>query len=1358
MEGEHIRPTSVKLSATVNDNPIESIIPTSSSVRSVRFSNVPTPLASDLLDSVRLGEELRATGEPVLLKESQAVVAGQLGAARENVRVLLDTGATGCFINQGFVDSRQIKTQVHDTPRPLTLFDGTPSSAGAIREFVEEDLHVIGQDTQVKFDVTLLSGVDIVLGYSWLKSRRAIIDFGHLSIRVGDEPQGGAESRTSNENPSHAKVDSNLATCGDDSDDTMSMSTSTYTSSDGSDCGDVRMLRGTKYSRKLAHRREAWRQKRRSNEFSSANMIPLGEPSRWNQGNASRESSLEGHIESRLCAIVDHVQPGDEDDSLPSFDEFELTEEEKQEVLNLVPSQYHDYLDVFHPRRGTGSLAPHREYDLKIELKPDHKLKVAPLYELSPSQREALKETIDRERAAGRIRPSNAAYGSPCFFVGKSDGRYRLVVDFRHLNQATIPDAYPLPLINQIYNDLSNAKYYSTLDLVSAYQQCRVAEGYEHLTAFRTMFGMFESLVVRDGLRNAPAVFQHFLNELFADLIAEGLVIVYIDDIIVACSTLEELRRITMLVLERLRGANLFVKASKCEFEKQEVKFLGVLISGAGIKADPGYVQGITDFPAPRTLKESRRFVGMASYYRRFIPNFAKKMRPLNILTRKDVPFKWGEDQEAGFQAVKKAMSEAPVIAHFNPQAETIVQADASLYGWGFVISQIDPVSKLEHPVAIESGSFKNAEINYTVTEKEFLAIVNAFKRKRHLLLQVQSTVLTDHLNLTYWMDPRQLNQRQARWVDFLSGFGYKMVYRPGTKADFPDALSRNPDYSPNGDAEPNLVQALPNFDTSSPVTSSLGHLLHALSSNLEEEDEDEGDLMRMEEMLDGLEADGDLDQVRAVFAQDEAVLLSPECPLPLSSLDGFAKRLGFTDPVFKYNDQGLLFINKKMYIPDHGKLRVSLLKAYHDSPLAGHQGVSKTLELLQRKFCWLGLRRDVETYVRGCASCQRTKPSRQRPQGYLQSLEISDGPWTSISMDFVEELPNSNGFNSILVVVDRLTKYATFIPTTTRLSTAGLVDLVIDNIVSRHGLPRSIISDRGSKFTSMLWREMCSVLGIKVSLSTAFHPQTDGQTERVNQVMEQYLRLFTSYKQDNWSGLLQRAAFTYNNSLHSAINMSPFFANYGYHPRGLDELEMQEEGTAPVVEKVKSITEVHELCKRNIDLANATYAKYYNDKRREQDAFEVGDQVLVSLQNVQTRRPSKKMDIRFAGPYSILEKIGTRAFKIELPPTMKIHPVFHVSLLKPFHTPQIEGQAYDPPGAVEVDEAGQSFEVSSIIDSRINKRRLEYLVEWLGYEGTAESATWQPARDLDGCSELLETFHRDYPAKPDPSWLKTRR
>jgi hypothetical protein len=831
------------------------------------------------------------------LNETQAVVAGQLSGLPNELVILLDTGATGNFVNQELVDSCHLSPSPHTSPKRLTLFDGSASSSGAITAFVQDKLNVLGNTFEIKLDITRLAGADIVLGYPWMRQHGLVLDLadGKAMIKNKTGAQRWAEKAKPTTTPLTRLVPRSLPKA--------------VTS-------QPRL--GAASSKPSLPRENSC-----PRFVTSPNSISLGR----NHWTNRRVPSLSLNA---VCSI-------ELDDSphlvqtLPSFDILEFTQQEIDDLVNIVPPSLHKWLDIFHPRKGKETLAPAREYDLKIKLKEGAELRVAPLYALTPFQLTQLKEVLDRERLAGRIRPSNSAYGSPMFFVPKPGDPtvQRMVVDYRLLNSMTTPDAYPLPLIDTIMDMLAKSKFFAKLDLVGAYQLLRMAAGYEHLTAFRTPFGMFESLVVRDGLRNAPAVFQHFLNEVFADLIGQG-VIVYIDDILIHAETLAELRRLTELVLQRVRETNLYLKASKCEFERTSIKFLGFIISAEGISTNPDYVQGIADFPRPQTLRQVRRFLGMASYYRRFVSHFAKIAKPLHHLTGKDVAFEWGVGQEDAFQRIKEIMTSAPVLAHFNPSYETIVQTDASVYGWGFVISQINPTTGHEHPVAIESGSFKPAEVNYTVTEKEFLAIVMAFRRRRHLLLQVTSTVLTDHLNLTYWMEPKELSPRQSRWVDLMSGFSFKIVYRKGTQAVFPDALSRRPDYEAEELDKP-LVQALPK-PTPSQLESTLTHMLRALAQlgdddDAEDNDEGEAKLLDLELVRTGLKEDSDLTPVRDLFEQ--AGSAEPDT----SRLAGLLRRIGMEPSAnIQYTQQGLLRLDNRYYIPNYKTLRPTVIRLCHDA------------------------------------------------------------------------------------------------------------------------------------------------------------------------------------------------------------------------------------------------------------------------------------------------------------------------------------------------------------------------------------------------------------------------------------------
>jgi len=884
-------------------------------------------------------------------------------------------------------------------------------------------------------------------------------------------------------------------------------------------------------------------------------------------------------------------------------------------------------------------------------------------------------------------------------------------------------------------------------------------EGHEPLTAFRTQYGMFESLVVRDGLRNAPAVFQHFLNDVFKEVLGRG-VIVYIDDILIHAATVEELRRLTRKVFEIVRQANLYLKASKCEFEVTSMGFLGFIISHNGVEADASKVEAIRSFPRPSNLRESRSFIGLTSYYRRFVPNFSRIAGPITSLTQKNVEFTWGKPQEEAFVELKRLMSEAPVIRHFDPKRETILQTDASYFGWGFIISQIDGETREEHPIAIESGRFTGAQLNYTTTEKEFMAIVEAFKRTRHMLLQVSTTVVTDHLNLTFWMEPRQLTPRQARWVELLSPFRFKIVCRPGKQATMPDALSRRADYHPGKGATTdilyNYAQALPNFaeDIRRPaILNGARVFLRALQRPIDISRDyfvDDNDLR------EGLRDDKELAEVMDVMMG----VICGACDHSTCKYTSHAStalrelRRSSRNPHIhhaEWNSRQFLTFNKRIYIPNIGDSRLKIIRARHDSNLAGHPGISKTIELISRDYVWIGLRKDVELYVSGCIVCQRTKPSHAAPSGLLKTLEVPSLPWSEISMDFIEQLPESDGHNSILVVVDRLTKWAIFIPTHTSLTSGKLADLLFRMVFSLHGLPTHITSDRGSKFVSKLWRYLMGQLGVNLRLSTAYHPQTDGQTERVNQVLEQYLRVFTSYNQDDWSALLAQASFAYNNSIHSAIKSTPFYANFGYHPRWIDELKPTSASEVPEAKRIaESIIEIHETCAANIAEANASYSKYYDAKRKEAPNYQVGDKVMLSMENIRTRRPMKKLDVRQAGPYEISEIIGERAVRLKLPKTARIHDVFHVGLLRQFSANQYPGQRTEPQGQLDLEGGTEEYEVSSILDSRLNSRGgVEYLVEWLGYEGSDKHTSWEPSVNVKGAREEVNSFHTRYPDKP---------
>jgi transposase InsO family protein len=446
-----------------------------------------------------------------------------------------------------------------------------------------------------------------------------------------------------------------------------------------------------------------------------------------------------------------------------------------------------------------------------------------------------------------------------------------------------------------------------------------------------------------------------------------------------------------------------------------------------------------------------------------------------------------------------------------------------------------------------------------------------------------------------------------------------------------------------------------------------------------------------------------------------------------------------------------ILYKGEAVYIPSDSALRSVLLRQHHDDPYAGHFGVSRTLELLQRKFYWPGMGRDVAEYVATCDTCQLRKVHRHKPYGELQSLPIPAGPGDSVSLDFITDLPISNldgqKYDSILVVVDRYVKYAWFIPTTKKLKAPEFATLLIDKVFSQIGFPRSIVSDRGSIFTSKYWKTLCFQIGVKRRLSTAFHPQTDGQTERMNQVLEHYLRTYVNQRQDDWAPMLSTAQFAANNSTNSSIGMSPFRALMGFNPRMPFDQDIPIANLPAVADRVEKLKDLRTELEEHLRAATETQAKYYNQKRQPMQ-FKVGDQVKLSMKNIKTYRPNKKLDQRHEGPFNITECIGKQAYRLDLPSRWRrIHPVFHVSLLEPYRLREGADPKKDFPPVLIDDEDEEDpvveWEVEDIVGHRFVKKKgqlvPEYLVKWKGYP-TYENS-FEPEANLANAQELLDEY-----------------
>lgn len=477
--------------------------------------------------------------------------------------------------------------------------------------------------------------------------------------------------------------------------------------------------------------------------------------------------------------------------SSPDDDDADPTED----WMKYLPQKYFPWASVFSPV-AVDQLPPHRPYDMTIDIEDGKTPPFGPMYRLTQAERDALSEYIETNLKKGFIRRSKSPAASPILFVRKKTGDLRLCVDYRGLNAITTKNRYPLPLIDDLLDRVQGCTIFSVIDLKNAFNLIRIREGDEWKTAFRTPLGLYEYLVMPFGLSNAPSTFQALIQDTLRDYL-DVFCVVYLDDILIFSRSQTDHDRHVQQILQRLKDANLYANAQKCEFDKSQVSYLGYLIGADGIRMDPKKLDTITSWPEPRSVKDIQSFLGFTNFYRRFIDHYADIALPLNRLTRKDTPFEFDDACRTSFNKLKSIFTSYPLLRHFNPSLPCTLATDASDFAISGVLQQPDTNQAL-HPVAYFSRKMTPSEINYDIYDKELLAIVDSFRDMRAWLHGSSDPVhiISDHRNLEYFMTSRVLNRRQARWSIFLSEFNFKLVWGPSLH-NVADPPSRRPDYVP---------------------------------------------------------------------------------------------------------------------------------------------------------------------------------------------------------------------------------------------------------------------------------------------------------------------------------------------------------------------------------------------------------------------------------------------------------------------------------------------------------------------------------------------------------------------------------
>jgi transposase InsO family protein len=913
----------------------------------------------------------------------------------------------------------------------------------------------------------------------------------------------------------------------------------------------------------------------------------------------------------------------------------------------LSRRQYKNFMAVLDKYREVFNNSPPaglctRLVEHSIETSDNKPVSQAP-YRVTPERRVFIEQEVCDMKTTGVISESKSPWASPVVLSPKKDGKLRFCVDYRRLNKATKRDVYPLPVIDTVLSSMQGMKWFSSLDLAQGFWQVPVEAASREKTAFITTSGLYEFNVMPFGLTNAPATFQRLM-----DLVLAGIkwkcCLVYMDDIIIFSTSFEQHLLDLREVFERIHGAGLFVKPSKCDWCQNSIKYLGHVISAEGLSPDPDKVAALAEMPAPTTVKQLQSFIGFVNYYRMFVRDFARICVPLYALLRAKVHWQWGARQQAAFEKLKTAIANAVLLIHPDFHLDFILDTDGSQDGLGAVLSQVR--DNIEEPIAFASRTLTGGERKWHCCEFEALAVVWGVQTFAHYLADRHFTVRVDHHNLR-WLQVATRSRLQ-RWALELQEFDFTVQYRRGVEHCNCDGLSRNP---LTGEVQTPIIdgQCSVCTHTNTPHSSILAVAPVTTFSGFS------------------------VDELR--LAQQADVGVQHHITM-CKTRDGDVTVSGGGTKSFIYeNDLLFLLDNRtgspvlKLVIPE-GKFREKLLEQFHGSELAGHLGVTKTLGRLRDRYYWTGMAGDVRQFVARCAFCQLRK-TRHQKFGFLNPISVEQ-PWQLVGMDLYGELPRTfRGNRWVLVLIDHFTKWPEIIPLR-HIDASTIAGCIHKYLICRHGCPAKLLSDRGPQFMSQIVRHLCKRYGIEKLFTTAYHPQGDPQAEAFMKVLGNSLAVLSKERGSDWDEFCESIAFACRTAVHPTTRYTPFFLNHlreAQFPQDLalpDELGFGTIGTScdlpearlRVMKRVRQ--QVHGLLKSQQSISKQRY-----DLQRLPTPMAIGSLVMLQV----PPNHLHKLGDRWVGPFTVCDiSPNGLVYTIQRPKSGACEKT-HVSRLHPFFT-----------------------------------------------------------------------------------------
>lgn len=894
------------------------------------------------------------------------------------------------------------------------------------------------------------------------------------------------------------------------------------------------------------------------------------------------------------------------------IDTNHLNHDEKISILRIC----RHFNDIFYLEGDKLSVSTAAQHD--IPLLPDSRPVNIKPYRLPHSAKAEINSQIEKMLDEGIIENSASAWNSPLLIVPKKSSddkkQWRVVVDFRRLNNITQDDIYPLPNIADILDQLGNSNYFSTIDLANGYHQIAMNPEDKTKTAFSTEKGHFHFTRMPFGLKGAPATFQRAMNYALTGLTGVKC-FVYLDDVVIYGYDLQDHNKKICDVFNALRKFNLKLQPRKCFFLRKEINFLGHVITNNGIKPDPSKLFALQNYPRPKNAKEIKSFLGLGGYYRRFIEDFAKICEPLNALLRKNTQFKWDAFCEESFEKLKRYLMNPPILKYPDFTKTFCVTTDASDFAIGAILSQDYDGQDL--PIAFASRVLNTAERNYPTVEKELLAIVWAVKRFRPYVYGTKFVIKTDHKPLIWLNKTSNPSTRLVRWRLELVEYNYEIIYKSGRSNCNADSLSRI-SLPPEVETGVSLLSDI-NVMTRSHARAAAANCSDPIVLNSHR-----GNSTPC--ISDKKNSSSDL--LRGQISPRSSYLDSNSIPLNNISKPNSDSR----------NTNNLNNSDKIVVLTDEKDIS-QIIKEFHDNPVGGHQGVARTFNRIKKYYRFSKMLSVIRKYINKCDSCQKNK-IRKLTKCPMRITSTSKVTFEKVYMDVVGPMnPVSyNGYKYILTIEDDLSKFVVAIPMYDQ-EAKTVAKIFVTNFICIYGVPQSIHTDQGSNFMSALFTEVCKILRIKKLNSTAYHPQSNA-VERYHRSLGEYFRNFCNKDPFSWDEWLPYACFTQNTTPHTMTNFMPYELVFGNKPNLPSSLHTDPEPFYNYddfsLEMKNKLQISWKIARENI-IQNKEKSKVYYDKKTNFIKFKINDLVLLKSE----KNSHSKFEHLWEGPYEIIEING---------------------------------------------------------------------------------------------------------------------